>query len=142
MISYESSVTIDRPPETVFQYLVEPAKQTLWSDVPMRQLTDGPLGQGSRLEVTFGMGPIKARIGLELAALEPARRMAFRTFSGPIRWDGEYRLAPAGAGTEVSQEARLQFTGLWRLVERLAGAEISRGEVKELERLKAAVEAG
>jgi len=142
VISYESSVTIDRPPEAVFDYLIDPTKQALWSDVPMRQLTDGPLRQGSRLEVTFGMGPIKARVGLELAALEPARRMAFRTFSGPIRWDGEYQLTPAGTGTEVRQEARLQFTGLWRLVEPMAGAEISRGEVKELERLKAAVEAG
>jgi len=142
VISYESSVNIDRPPDVVFQYLIEPAKQSLWSDVPMRQLSDGPLGQGSKLEVTFGMGPIKARVGLELAALEPARRLAFRTFSGPIRWDGEYRLVPDGTGTTVSQEGRMQFTGLWRLIEPMAGGEITRGEVKELERLKAAVEAG
>ena len=143
MLSYQSSVTIDRPPDAVFQYFVEPAKQALWSDVPMRPLTDGPPRQGSRLEVTFGMGPIKARIGLEITALEPGRRMAFDSFSGPIRWDGEYRLAatPSG-GTEVSQEGRLTFTGLWRLVEPLVGAEISKGEVQELERLKVAVEAG
>jgi hypothetical protein len=126
----------------VFQYFVEPAKQALWSDVPMRPLTEGPPREGSRLEVTFGMGPIKARIGLEITALDPGKRMTFRTFSGPIRWDGEYRLTPAGAGTQVSQEGRLQFSGLWRLVEPIVGAEISRGEVKELERLKAAVEAG
>lgn len=142
MISYESSVTIDRPPETVFQYLIEPSKWSLWSGVPMRQLTDGSLRAGSRLEVTFGMGPLKARVGLEIAELEPPRRMAFRTFSGPIRWDGEYRLTPAGAGTEMSQQGRLQFTGLWRLIEPMAGAEMSHGEVKELEHLKAVAEAG
>jgi uncharacterized protein YndB with AHSA1/START domain len=142
MISYESSVTIDGSPDAVFQYFVEPAKQALWSDVPMRPLTEGPPREGSRLEVTFGMGPIKARIGLEITALDPGKRMTFRTFSGPIRWDGEYRLTPAGAGTQVSQEGRLRFSGLWRLVEPIVGAEISRGEVKELERLKAAVEAG
>jgi hypothetical protein len=143
VISYESSVTIDRPPETVFEYLIQPAKQGLWSDVPMRQLTQGALGAGSRMEVTFGMGPIKARVGLELGPVEPGRRMGFRSFSGPIRWDGEYRLAgTASGGTEVSQQGRLTFTGLWRLIEPLAGAEISRGEVKELERLKAAAEAG
>jgi uncharacterized protein YndB with AHSA1/START domain len=143
VIRYESSVTIDRPPETVFQYLIEPAKQALWSDVPMRQLTAGALGDGSRMEVTFGMGPIKAKVGLELGPVEPGRRMGFRSFSGPIRWDGEYRLEPTpSGGTEVSQEGRLTFAGLWRLVEPMAGGEISRGEVKELERLKAAVEAG
>jgi hypothetical protein len=143
MLSYASSVSINRPPEVVFGYFTEPAKQALWSDVPMRRLTEGPIGAGSRMEVTFGMGPLKARIGLELGPFEPGRRMGFKSFSGPIRWDGEYRLAPSGAdATDVSQEGRLTFSGLWRLLEPIVGAEISRGEIKELERLKAAVEAG
>ena len=141
MLTYASQVHVDRPPEVVFPYLVEPEQQKLWSDVPMRLLTAGPLAAGSRMEVTFGMGPIKAVVGLEISALDPARRMAFRTFSGPIRWDGEYRLQPSGThGTELSQEGRLVFTGLWRLVEPIAGREIERGEVKELERLKEVVE--
>jgi len=142
VLRYQSSVTVARPPDDVFDYFVDPAKQALWSDVPMRRLTEGPPRNGTRMEVTFGMGPVKARIGLELEGVEPGRRMGFRTFSGPIRWDGEYRLAPTtNGGTDVSQEGRLTFTGLWRLVEPLVGAEISRGEVKELERLKAAAEA-
>lgn len=142
MISYESSVSIDRTPDVVFRYLIEPEKQALWSDVPMRKLTEGPLADGSKMEVTFGMGPIKAVVGLELGPVEPGKRMGFRSFSGPIRWDGEYRLAPSGAGgTDLSQHGRLTFTGLWRLIEPLVGAEISKGEVKELEKLKAAVEA-
>jgi len=140
MLSYQSQVHVARPPEVVFPYLVEPTRQALWSDVPMRQLTDGPLGAGSRMEVSFGMGPIKAVVGLELTAVEPGVRMAFRSFSGPIRWDGEYRLKPSASGTELSQEGRLTFTGLWRLIEPIAGAEIKQGEIKELERLKAAVE--
>lgn len=143
MIQYESSVSIDRPPEVVFGYLIDTSKQALWSDVPMRQLTSGPLGVGSRLEVTFGMGLMKAVIGLEVVSVEKDREMTFTTFSGPIKWDGGYRLAPsASGGTEVSQHGTLRFTGLWRAVEPMAGAEISRGEVKELEKLKAVVEAG
>ena len=80
MLTYESSVVVDRPPEAVFPYLIEPAKQALWSGVPMRQVTDGPLRTGSRMEVTFGMGPLKATIGLELTAVEDGRRMAFRSY--------------------------------------------------------------
>lgn len=143
MISYESQVSIGRPPEVVFAYLIEREKQALWSGVPMRQVSDGPLAAGSRMEVTFGMGPLKAVIGLELASVEPGRRMAFRSFSGPIRWDGEYRLQPnPSGGTDLSQDGRLVFTGLWRLLEPLVGAEISKGEVKELEKLKSVVESG
>jgi hypothetical protein len=141
MLTYESQVHVERPPSTVFPYLIEPKNQVLWSDVPMKQLTEGPLTRGSRMEVSFGMGPIKATIGLEMIAVDPGRRMAFRSFSGPIRWEGEYRLSPSDTnGTDLSQEGQLVFTGLWRLIEPLAGAEIKRGEVKELERLKAVVE--
>jgi hypothetical protein len=93
------------------------------------------------MEVTFAMGPLKASIGLELSRVEPGRVLAFKSFSGPIRWDGEYRLASADGGTTVvSQEGRLAFAGAWRLMEPLVGAEISRGEIKELEKLKSVVE--
>lgn len=142
MLTYQSQVSIDRAPATVFEYLIDPKRQALWSDVSMRQLTDGPLSTGSRMEITFGKGPLKATIGLELTAVEPGHRMAFRSFSGPIRWDGEYRLNESTTnGTEISQQGQLTFSGLWRLLEPLVGAEIRHGEVKELERLKAVIEA-
>lgn len=141
MVKYASSVAIDRPPEAVFPYLVEPQKQALWSDVPMRPLTPGDLKTGSRLEITFGLGPVKAKIGLEVAAVEANTRMAFASFSGPIDWTGEYRLEPDGSnGTKISQQGELTFKGLWKLIQPIVGAEIRSGEVKELERLKTVVE--
>jgi hypothetical protein len=141
VLRYESAVSIERPPDVVFRYLLDPKLQALWSDVPMERLTDGPFATGSRLEVTFAGGPLKARIGLELTAVEPGRRLAFESFSGPIRWTGAYALSPEGpTGTLVSQAGQLVFTGLWRLLEPLAGAEIKTGEIKELERLTAVVE--
>lgn len=141
MISYRSDVSIGKQPEEVFPFLVEPEKQALWSDVPMRPITEGPMRTGSRLEVRFGMGPLKATVGLEMIAVEPHKRVAFKSFSGPIGWQGEYRLEADGAGgTKLSQEGSLTFNGLWRLLQPIVGAEISRGEVKELERLKAVIE--
>ena len=143
MLHYESKVVVDRPPDVVFSYLAEPAKQALWSDVPMRRLSEGDFATGTRFEVTFGKGPLSATLGLELTALEPGRRMAWTTFSGPIRWDGEYRVSPSGdAGSQLEQDGRLRFTGLWRLLEPLVAGEIRSGEVKELEKLKAVAEAG
>src|SRR5687767_10705374 len=142
MLKFASEVTIAKPPEGVFPYLVEREKQALWSDVPMRPVTEGPLSTGSRFEVTFGKGPLSATLGLELTALDSNRRMAWKTYSGPIDWQGEYRLEPAGPGsTKLSQEGSLTFHGLWRLLEPIVGAEIRRGEIKELEKLKAAAEA-
>jgi len=141
VILYKSAVTIARPPEVIFPYLVEPALQAKWSDVPMRPLTDGPLGPGSQLEVTFGMGPIKARVVLLISAVEPGRRMTWQTSEGKIEWEGEYLLVPSGESTELRQDGRLTVKGLWRLSEALVGGEIKKGEVKELEKLKTVVEA-
>ena len=142
MLRYRSQVVVDRPRDVAFPYIVEPAKQALWSDVPMRLLTEGPLATGSRMELSFGKGPMTVRLGLELTAVEDGRRMAWTTFSGPIRWDGEYRLEDAPEGrTTVSQEGSFEFRGLWRLLEPLLGAEMRKGEEKELQRLKAVIEA-
>jgi len=143
MLRYSSSVTVNRPPEQVFEYLVDPARQSEWSDVPMSRPDGGtgPLAKGSRMLVTFGMGPMKAKVGLEIIDLVPAKRMAWRSYSGPIRWDGAYELEASGSGgTTLSQEGTLAFTGLWRAIEPIAGAEMRQGEVKELEKLKAVVE--
>ena len=50
----------------------------------MRSLTAGPFVTGSRIEVSFGEGPLNATLGLELTEVQPGRRMAWRTFKGPI----------------------------------------------------------
>jgi uncharacterized protein YndB with AHSA1/START domain len=143
MIHYASEVTIPRHPSDVFPYLIEREKQALWSDVPMTPLTEGPLKVGSRMRLTFGKGPLRASLTLEIVALEPGQRVAFRTVSdGGIQWTGEYRLTPTvdGMGTALGQEGTLEFRGLWRLAEPLIGSEIRRGEIAELERLKAVLE--
>jgi hypothetical protein len=142
MIPYSSEVTVTRPPGEVFPWLIEPAKQATWSDVPMQLLTEGPMREGSRMRLTFGRGPLHATLDLEISSLEPNQGMAFKTVSnGGIQWDGAYELSPtAGGGTRVSQQGTLRFRGLWRVLEPMVGAEIKKGEIAELERLKKVVE--
>lgn len=142
MVPYSSEVTIARPPSEVFPWLVEPGKQAQWSDVPMQLLTEGPLRQGSRMRLSFGRGPLHASLDLEITSLEPHAKMAFTTVShGGIHWEGGYDLAPAeGGGTRLAQQGMLRFSGLWRVLEPIIGAEIKRGEIAELERLKEIVE--
>jgi uncharacterized protein YndB with AHSA1/START domain len=142
LITYQSEVTIARPTEEVWPYVVEREKQALWSDVPMEPLTEGPLRVGTRQRLTFGDGPLRTSLDLEMTALEPARRLGFTTVStGGIHWEGEYRLEPTDdGGTRMSQHGTLRFRGLWRLAEPIVGAEIRRNEIKELETLKRVVE--
>jgi uncharacterized protein YndB with AHSA1/START domain len=142
MLTYASAVTIARPPVEVFAFLIEPAKQALWSDVPMRRLDEGDPGPGSRMELTLAGGPVKAVIGLRYTRVEPPSVLGWETYSGPIGWHGSYRVeALDGGSSRLSQEGSLEFKGLWRLLEPVVGREIRSAEVKELEKLKALVEA-
>jgi uncharacterized protein YndB with AHSA1/START domain len=141
MISYESSVTIARTPEELWPYVVEREKQALWSDVPMTPLTEGPLRSGSQMTLSFGEGPLKASLTLEISAFEPTHRLGFTTISrGGIQWNGEYRIEATAGGSTITQEGTLAFSGLWRLAEPIVGAEIRRNEIAELEKLKSVVE--
>ena len=143
MITYGSGVVIGRPPAEVWPYIVDRDKQALWSDVPMEPLTSGPQQPGSQMRLHFGKGPISASVTLEITARDERERFAWTTVStGGIHWEGAYRLAEApGTGTQLSQEGTLRFRGLWRLVEPFVGGEIRQGEVAELEKLKAILEA-
>lgn len=141
MLRYAYPVAINRAPAVVFPYLNDPVKQGLYSDVPMRLITPGILKTGSRMEVTFGKGPLKATLGLEMTAVDENKRMAFDTYSGPIRWQGEYLLEPTDSGgTNVNYAGTMVFTGLWRLMEPLIGSELKRNGSKEIERMKAVIE--
>ena len=142
LISYSSAVSINRPAAQVYPLLLETTKLPIWSEAPAKLVTQGDLVNGARLEVSFGMGPLKAVIGLEITAMEFGKRLGFRSYSGPISWQGEYDLAEDGKGaTKVSQNGQLRFKGLWRLVQPLAGGRIRRSEVWELQRLKRFIEA-
>jgi hypothetical protein len=93
------------------------------------------------MRLTFGRGPLHTTLDLETSAFEPNARMAFTTVStGGIQWEGAYDLMPADDGTRVRQQGMLRFGGLWRVLEPIIGAEIKRGELAELERLKQVVE--
>jgi len=132
MVSYSSAVSISRPASQIYPYLLETTTHTAGSD----------LRNGSTVQVSFCTGPIKAIVGLHISTLDFGRKLAFRSFSGPITWKGEYNLEDDGHGaTTVSQKGELSFNGLWRLWQPFAGGQIRRGEVQELLRLKTLVEA-
>ena len=141
MKKYRFQVSINRPPSDVFPFLEETEKQALYSDVPMRLITKGPMRTGSKMEVSMGSGLMKATLGLEMVDVEKDRKLAYKTYSGPIDWQGEYRLEPTeDGGTAVTHEGSMTFHGLWRLAEPLVGGELRSSGAKEMERMKSAVE--
>ena len=102
MVSYNSVVSISRSPAQIFPYLLETTTQSARRD----------LSNGSKVNVSFGIGPLKAVIGLQISTMDFGNKLAFKSYSGPITWKGEYNLADDGKGaTTVSQNGTAQVQG-------------------------------
>ena len=140
MTSFSSAVSIGRTAEQIFPHLLDTTKHAPGSNAPVGTAAQGALENGARLNVSYTVGPLKAVVGLQIMALDFGKRLAFRSYTGPVAWEGEYQLADNGNGsTTVSQTGELTVKGLWRLLP-FAGGEIKRSEIRELRRLKTVME--
>jgi uncharacterized protein YndB with AHSA1/START domain len=140
MIEFGFPIDVDRPPHEVFAYLTDPGNLREWQGThEAEQLTDGPVGPGTRFrEVHLLMGRRLESI-TEVSAYEPDRRFAVRIVSGPTPIDGRWELEPrAGGGT------RLHFSASGaprpRLLAPLMKVALRRQFRRQHERLKRAVE--
>ena len=96
MIRYDSEVSIEKPPDMVYPWIVELDKQGQWSDVQMRLLTPAPLSTGSQMQLTFGRPPLRA------IARAPGRSPRGRP---PVRMDHRGQ-GPDLVGRRVPSRAR------------------------------------
>jgi uncharacterized membrane protein len=142
MPSAQHSVSISRPVGEVFAFVADGENAMRWRpgvlDVS-RQSGEG-LGAVYRQEVR-GPGGRRIAADYEVTAFEPDRRIAFRAIAGPVRPTGEYRFAADGNGTTVSLALDATLTGWKRLLMTRAVQSTMESEVRNLETLKAILEA-
>jgi hypothetical protein len=143
LLRYSSSVTVNKPSEVVFRYwLIQVAEPVVGRAHEASQWRDRPDEFGLQVRGHVWQGPNEGHARARDSRVRAGQAVWLQVLFSPIKWEGEYRLAPTadGSGTELSQEGTLIFTGLWRLMEPMAGGEIRTGEIKELEKLKAVAE--
>jgi hypothetical protein len=144
MFRFSGEVVIDRPAVDIGSFLADFDRYPEWTDMGRtRRLTEGPVGPGTRAEGMMGSGPMRVAMTWEITRYDPGRILAYRTVSkGVLGMDGSYLLEPiTPASTRVKAEGTVRTRGLLRLLEPLIKGEIRRGESRELERMKAILEA-
>ena len=144
MASAQRTVRIEREPETVFAFLTDPSNDRSWRSAVKEITADGPPGAGRRIhQVVAGPGGRGINADIEVTAYEPPTRYAFRTTSGPVRPEGEYRIAAAGTGaTDVGFSLRADVSGWKRLVMGGMVQKSMDAEMAALDRAKAVLEGG
>ncbi len=142
MASAQRTVRIGRAPETVFAFLTDPANDRSWRSGVKEISAEVPAGVGRRIhQVVAGPGGRGINADIEVTAYEPPSRYAFRTTSGPVRPEGEYRLAASAAdATDVTFSLSADVGGWKRIVMGGMVQKSMDAEMAALDRAKAVLE--
>ncbi len=145
MIRYATSVVIHRPPEAVFEALLDPTTYARWMDgVDVRFTAPGPPAVGTTGMVRVAAGPISGTYPLTVVELEPNRRLALRIDGPGLRWLSRLALADAGDGTapatRVDYEAEITLEGFRRFLEPVVSSQVQAQGAGQVERLRALLE--
>jgi uncharacterized protein YndB with AHSA1/START domain len=143
VISFETSVRIERPIEEVFAFVSDPLLFPQWNSAvqavhPTREETDG-LRSTYSMERELPTG----RVDNELEVVERDYPTAFdiRTTSGPTPFLYRYRFASDGAATVVHLDASVELTGVAAVLGPLATRTVRRGVDANFAALKRTLEA-
>jgi hypothetical protein len=136
----ESAVTIERPVEDVFRFLLDLDKNATDPGVESVVKTPaGPTGPGTTFRFRHG----KSReTTMTFMALEPNRRIGFEGNVGPLRPAGDFSFMEAQPGTRLSARVESNPVGALRLLTPIANRIGQRVWDSRLARIKAALEAG
>ncbi|NVI97747.1 SRPBCC family protein [Myxococcus sp. AM009] len=108
------SIHILRRREDVFTVLADPERhESKWRPevIEFRQVNDGPVGAGTRYQVSRQLMGRRSDATVEILRLEPPHLGEFRGTAGPFTFWGKYVLESADGGTRIDVEARIGTKG-------------------------------
>ena len=143
MIRLAGRIEIAAPPEQVFDFLAILENAALWQSgvFAVHLITDPPLRVGSRFQESFALKPLRFNAVCEMTSMERPQAFAFRTVgSGPLSYEGVFKLLPTDSGTSLSYATSASLRGYLRVLEPLMRREAQRESEAELERIRQAVE--
>jgi uncharacterized protein YndB with AHSA1/START domain len=143
VISFETSVRIERPVEEVFAFVSDPLLFTQWNSAV--QAVHGTSGETGELGSTYSMqrqiptGQVEN--DLEVFAREEPNEFGIRTTSGPTPFVYRYRFASHGADAVVHLDASVELPGVAAVLGPLAARGVRRGVDANFAALKRVLEA-
>src|SRR5215472_18577831 len=105
MAHAEANITINRPVNVVFDFVLDGTKNPLWRPavVDITRVPDKPTGVGAVFKQGL-KGPGGRRIDgdYEIVECQPNEVITFQVIAGPARPTGGYRFEPVGNATRVT----------------------------------------
>ena len=141
-----AEVDVDRPPEEVFWYVIDPSRFGEWQDgvVSAHLEDDGPQTVGARCVMTRRVGGSNRTSISEVTQLSPPRAWAVRGIDGPVRADVAVTVETRqdGAASHVTIEVDFRSYGMGKLILPLVTKQASKEVPDSCQKLKSRLESG
>lgn len=144
MPAFTATRTVDRPADTVWAVLADYGHDPSWRRgvATMAPSTRGVASEGTTTAEVLRLGGRTYRNGGLVIAVEPGRRLEWRTTSGADA-QGSRTVRPVGPGAcSVTLELEVRYHGLQRLLAPMLTPMLRRGLQGDLDRLADLLEAG
>jgi carbon monoxide dehydrogenase subunit G len=132
MRTWTATTTAAAHPGAVLDVLTDPDAAARWAPVPfdVDELDGDRLHAGSRARVSGRLAG--RRVGFELEVHEADEHGIALSASGPVAFDVDYRLVPAGGGSRVDASVSVHPGGglLGRLLAEATGALLTAGALQ------------
>jgi uncharacterized protein YndB with AHSA1/START domain len=139
----QRTIVIARPPAEVYAFFADAENDTSWRPGVRLIHREGPLAVGTRYTQRIaGPGGRQVPADVEITALDPDTRVAFRGVAGPVRPEGDYSFAPAEGGTSVTFTLDAELTGVKKFLMAKPVQKSMDAEMANLDKAKTLLESG
>ena len=142
MAHAEESITINRPANAVFDFVLDGTNNTLWRPavIDIQRMSGKPSDVGAVFKQGLkGPGGRRIEGDYEIVECQPNELIKFQVVAGPARPTGTYRFEAVGNSTRVTFILHYEPKGLARLMGPMI-TRTMRSEVATLSNLKAYLE--
>lgn len=144
MSTITGSILIDRPVEEVFDYVADERHEPAYNPemTSVSQVTDGPVGVGTRWDATLTQRGRRVRLLIEVTEHARPRRLGTRSTTSGMDIEGVLTFTPEGDQTRMDWRWQLMPRGWLRLAGPLVGSMGRRQERRIWASLKRVLETG
>ena len=143
MTHIQHSITIERPVDEVWDYVLDARNDPVWitNVVEVGRGADAPIEVGLEIEETYKFLGVRLPMTLKVTEHEPPRRSAIEMSDGPVPGRGSYQFEPVDAGTRFTMTLDTDAHGFFKLAEPVFARMARRDFVASLGNLKDILEA-
>lgn len=112
MAPISTTIDIDRPPDVVFPYVIDPRTFPAWQPAVLEgRLDRNEVSIGAVCTTTRKIGGAPREIHSQITEYDPPRRWADHGIDGPIRGNVSVDVAPLGEGARSRVTIDIDFEG-------------------------------